>query len=64
MAKDNTEIIDADFPPLSPDGEKRAPVNSSFENTCLAMLDKIRALGNIQAGHHSLTLNNTWGILQ
>jgi hypothetical protein len=63
MAKDDADIAEADFPPLSPAGEQDAPADPSFVSHCLAMLDQLRPIGDIQAGAHSLTLNKTWGLV-
>jgi len=57
----NHEIEDADFPPMSPGDEPPAPDDQKFVADCLASLGMLGGLGEITAGVHSLTENQTWG---
>ena len=61
MPKHDPEIAETDFPPLSPAGEQAGPDDRAFVTECLSQLDRLGALGRIQAGKRRLTISKEWG---
>jgi hypothetical protein len=58
-----TDDLDADFPPLVPEGNEVAQSDPNFVNDCLSELDTLNTLGKIEAGSHCLTENQKWGLV-
>lgn len=63
MNNNQNDLMDADFPPLSPGGEKTAKSNPKFVNDCLSKLVQLGPLGQIDAGTSLLTENEKWGLV-
>ena len=64
--KDQEDDVDANFPPLSSNGEEPAQDDGQFVNDCLSTLnkfDKLGRFGRVVIDRQKLTRNTKWGLV-